>query len=77
MSGTLFELEVCVITVFIHLEFSPIKMIIYYRFGGLYMKSKFTYSNMLFKMKYDKRLHDYCTEYKILLITLSFYVSEL
>ena len=33
------------------------------------MRSKFTYSNTLIKAKYNKRLHDSCTEYKILLIT--------
>jgi hypothetical protein len=41
MSGTLVELEVYVITVIIHLEFSPIKMTIYYRYGSLYIKKKF------------------------------------
>jgi hypothetical protein len=58
MSGTLVELEVYVITVIILLEFSPIEMTIYYRYGGLYIKSKFTYTNILIKRKYDKRLHD-------------------
>jgi hypothetical protein len=38
MSGTLVELEVYVITEIIHLEFSPIKMTLYYRYGGLYIK---------------------------------------
>jgi hypothetical protein len=38
MSGALVELEVYVITVIIHLEFSPIKKTIYYRHGGLYIK---------------------------------------
>jgi hypothetical protein len=32
MSGTLVELEVYDVTVHIHLEFSPIKMIVYYKF---------------------------------------------
>jgi hypothetical protein len=34
----LVELEVYVITVTFHLEFSPIKMTVYYRYGGLYIK---------------------------------------
>jgi hypothetical protein len=38
ISDTLVELEVYVITVTIHLEFSPIKMTIYYRYGGLNIK---------------------------------------
>jgi hypothetical protein len=37
-SVTLVELEVYVITVTIHPEFSPIKMTIYCRYGGLYIK---------------------------------------
>jgi hypothetical protein len=48
MSGTLVELKVCVITVIILLEFSPIKMIIYYRFGGFVYEKQihlFQYTN--------------------------------
>jgi hypothetical protein len=36
--STLVELEDYVITVITHLEFGPIKITIYYRYGSLYIK---------------------------------------